>query len=113
MGKPGEPTPSSAPGAIPLRDPDETMSKMEQGTRMLLARHAETSAPDRFHGAESDVDLSDWGIQQSERLGQVLKHAGASALYCSALRRAVATAIPIGRACGLEPLITVTLHERR
>ena len=32
-----------------------------QGTRILLARHAETSAPDRFHGAESDIGLSDWG----------------------------------------------------
>ena len=32
-----------------------------EGTRLLLARHAETSAPDRFHGAESDIGLSDWG----------------------------------------------------
>ena len=27
--------------------------------RLLLLRHAETSAPDRFHGAESDVGLGD------------------------------------------------------
>jgi broad specificity phosphatase PhoE len=80
---------------------------------MLLARHAETSAPDRFHGAESDVGLSDWGARQAERLGQSLSGVGASALYCSALRRAVETAIPIGRACGLEPTIIEALHERR
>ncbi len=84
-----------------------------QGTRILLARHAETSAPDRFHGAESDIGLSDWGVQQAELLGQSLKDAGATAIYCSAMRRAVDTAAPIGRACGLEPVIIEGLHERR
>ncbi|MGP0065809.1 MAG: histidine phosphatase family protein [Isosphaeraceae bacterium] len=83
------------------------------GTRMLLARHAETSAPDRFHGAESDIGLSDWGFHQAELLGQSLKDAGAKALYCSAMRRAVDTAMPIGRACGLEPIVIEALHERR
>ena len=89
------------------------MSQTGEGTRLLLARHAETSAPDRFHGAESDVGLSDWGLQQAEWLGQSLKDAGARALYGSALRRAVETAIPIGRACGLQPIIIEALHERR
>jgi broad specificity phosphatase PhoE len=89
------------------------MNQPMHGTRLLLARHAETSAPDRFHGAESDVGLSDWGIQQAGRLGQSLQAAGAGALYCSALRRAVETAVPIGRACGLEPVLIEALHERR
>jgi hypothetical protein len=31
-----------------------------EGTRVLLARPAETSAPDRFHGAEWDIGLSDY-----------------------------------------------------
>jgi broad specificity phosphatase PhoE len=84
-----------------------------QGTRILLARHAETTAPDRFHGAESDIGLSAWGTRQAELLGQSLRDSGASALYCSALRRAVETAIPVGRACGLEPVVIETLHERR
>jgi probable phosphoglycerate mutase len=84
-----------------------------QGTRMLLARHAETSAPDRFHGAESDIGLSDWGVRQAESLGRSLAGEGATALYCSAMRRAVDTAGPIGRACGLEPTVVETLHERR
>jgi broad specificity phosphatase PhoE len=83
-----------------------------QGTRILLARHAETTAPDRFHGAESDVGLSEWGVQQAERLGQSLRDASPRALYCSAMRRAVDTAIPIGRACGLEPVHIKALHER-
>jgi 2,3-bisphosphoglycerate-dependent phosphoglycerate mutase len=91
----------------------KTVKDSTLGTRMLLARHAETSAPDRFHGAESDIGLSDWGIQQAELLGQSLKDAGAKALYGSAMRRAVDTAAPIGRACGLEPIIIESLHERR
>ena len=84
-----------------------------QGTRILLARHAETSAPDRFHGAESDIGLSDWGAQQAELLGRSLVDAGARALYCSAMRRAMDTAAPVGRALGLEPIIIEALHERR
>jgi probable phosphoglycerate mutase len=90
----------------------KTVKDSTLGTRMLLARHAETSAPDRFHGAESDIGLSDWGIQQAELLGQSLKDAGAKALYGSAMRRAVDTATPIGRACSLEPIIIESLHER-
>jgi len=80
---------------------------------LLLARHAETSAPDRFHGAESDVGLSNWGIRQAELLGESVKNAGAVAIYSSALRRAVETAAAIGRACELKPSPIVALHERR
>ena len=40
-------------------------SKTLQETRLLLIRHAETSAPDVFHGAESDIGLSDWGRRQA------------------------------------------------
>jgi 2,3-bisphosphoglycerate-dependent phosphoglycerate mutase len=83
------------------------------GTRILLARHAETSAPDRFHGAESDIGLSDWGHEQAERLGRRLAEEAPSALYCSAMRRAVETATPIGRTCGLAPAVIAVLHERR
>lgn len=82
-------------------------------TRILLARHAETAAPDRFHGAESDIGLSALGHQQAERLGDWIAGSRPSALYCSAMRRAIDTATPIGRACGLEPVIIPELHERR
>ncbi len=80
---------------------------------MLLARHAETSAPDRFHGAESDIGLSDWGVYQAERLGQWLADRGAGALYSSSMRRAALTAASIGRACGLQPIPIAGLHERK
>ncbi|MFO0888359.1 MAG: histidine phosphatase family protein [Isosphaeraceae bacterium] len=91
----------------------QARSKTLEETRLLLIRHAETSAPDIFHGAESDIGLSEWGRQQAERLGERLKSVGASALYCSALRRASDTAAAIGTACGLEPTIIPPLHERR
>ena len=84
-----------------------------EGTRLLLARHAETSAPDRFHGAESDIGLSVWGARQAELLGQSLKFRGATALYSSAMRRAVDTAAPIGVECALRPIAIAGLHERK
>jgi 2,3-bisphosphoglycerate-dependent phosphoglycerate mutase len=84
-----------------------------EATRLLLARHAETSAPDRFHGAESDIGLSDWGARQAELLGQSLNERGATALYSSAMRRARETAVAIGRACAIQPVAIAGLHERK
>jgi probable phosphoglycerate mutase len=82
-------------------------------TRVLLLRHAETAAPDRFHGAESDVDLGDRGRRQAEAVAPVLAAMAPAALYCSAMARARQTARPIGSACGLEPVTVPELHERR
>ena len=82
-------------------------------TRILLIRHAETATPNVFHGAESDVGLSPWGERQAALLGDRLKPEGAAALYCSAMRRAIATAGPVGVACGLTPQVLDGLHERR
>lgn len=84
-----------------------------QETRLLLIRHAETSTPNVFHGAESDIGLSAWGERQAVLLGERLADVGAAALYCSGMRRAIATAGPIGAACGLSPEVVVDLHERR
>ena len=84
-----------------------------QGMRLLLARHAETSAPDRFHGAESDIGLSEWGARQAELLGQSLWEVAATALYSSAMRRAIDTTAPIGLACGLKPVAIPALHQRK
>lgn len=82
-------------------------------TRLLLIRHAETATPNLFHGAESDVDLSAWGQRQSVLLGAHLKAMGVDRLYCSGMRRARATARPVGEALGLEPTVIPELHERR
>jgi broad specificity phosphatase PhoE len=100
-----------------LENPREEVGRMgcddASGTRILLARHAETSAPDRFHGAESDIGLSEWGHTQAARLGGWVADARPAAVYCSAMRRAVDTAAPVGHACGLEPTVIPALHERR
>jgi broad specificity phosphatase PhoE len=88
-------------------------SKLLGVTRVLLARHAETSAPDRFHGAESDIGLSDAGARQAERLAESLSKCGAAAVYSSAMRRAVETAAPIAVACKLVPVQVAALHERK
>jgi broad specificity phosphatase PhoE len=84
-----------------------------QETRVLLLRHAETSAPDIFHGAESDIGLSAWGEKQAVLLAGHIRSRKPEALYCSAMRRAIATAEPIGRACALSHKIVPSLHERR
>ncbi len=84
-----------------------------QSTRLLLLRHAETSDPERFHGAESDIGLSQWGHRQAELLGEALRDRGATALYCSAMRRAVDTAAAIGTLCQLTPITIPDLHERK
>ena len=82
-------------------------------TRVLLLRHAETAAPDRFHGAESDIGLGDRGRRRAEAAAPAIATLGPVALYCSEMLRARQTAGPIGIARGLEPLVVPDLHERR
>ena len=82
-------------------------------TRVLLLRHAETAAPDRFHGAESDIGLGERGHTQAREAAARIAPLTPSALYCSAMLRARQTAAPIAEACGLEPRIVPDLHERR
>ena len=81
-------------------------------TRVLLLRHAETAAPDRFHGAESDVDLGERGRMQAEAAAPGIAGARPDAVYCSGMARARQTAAPIARACGLTPVVVPELHER-
>jgi broad specificity phosphatase PhoE len=82
-------------------------------TRVLLVRHGKTSDPDRFHGAESDVGLSERGIRQAELLARQLVGLRPAAIYSSGMRRALETAEPIARACGLAPATIDALHECR
>lgn len=82
-------------------------------TRVLLVRHAETSAPDRFHGAESDIGLGDRGHRQAVAVAQWLASENPSAIFCSAMRRARETAVPIAAACGLAARVEPDLHERK
>jgi probable phosphoglycerate mutase len=81
-------------------------------TRVLLLRHGESADPSVFHGAESDVGLSERGRRQAEAVAPVLATLMPTRLVSSAMRRARGTTVPIARACGLEPRIEPNLHER-
>lgn len=81
--------------------------------RVLLLRHAETADPSVFHGAESDVGLSERGRLQAAAVAPLLAALGPRRVVSSALRRARDTAGPIARACGLEVQVEPALHEQR
>lgn len=84
-----------------------------QPIRVLLLRHAETSAPDLFHGAESDVGLGERGLRQAEAVARFLAAERPDAVFSSAMRRALETARPIAAACDLSLKVESELHERR
>jgi probable phosphoglycerate mutase len=78
-----------------------------------LLRHAESALPTVFHGAESDVGLSERGQRQAAAMAPVLAALQPVAVISSAMRRARETAGPIARACGLPLHLEAELHERR
>lgn len=82
-------------------------------TRVLLLRHAETSDPSVFHGAESDVGLSQRGRDQAECVAAHLARLSPDVIVSSAMRRARDTAAAIARWCNQDVLIEPQLHERR
>ena len=72
-------------------------------TRLLLIRHGATtlSAEDRFAGA-TDVDLSDEGRAQAQRLGERLAARPIVAVYCSPMRRTRDTAAFVAAPHGIQ-----------
>ena len=78
-----------------------------------LTRHAETATPSVFHGAESDVGLSELGHRQAAVAAEWFRQLEPSAVVSSAMKRAVDTAVPIAAASGVTRLVEPTLHERR
>jgi broad specificity phosphatase PhoE len=82
-------------------------------TRVLLLRHAETANPLVFHGAESDVGLSERGRHQAGAVADELAAFTPARVVSSAMRRALDTANPIARACGVDLHVEPALHERR
>lgn len=81
--------------------------------RVFLLRHAESADPTIFHGAESDVELSDRGRRQAEVVAALLAAERPDAVVSSAMLRARLTAGPIAAACDLPLRIEPGLHERR
>jgi probable phosphoglycerate mutase len=82
-------------------------------TRVFILRHGESADPTVFHGAESDVGLSDRGRRQAEAVAPILAAESPAAVVSSAMRRARDTAAPIAAACGLPVRLEPQLHERR
>lgn len=92
---------------------DDPGGKTLKRTRILLLRHAETSAPDRFHGAESDVGLGARGFRQAEAVARVLALEQPAAVYSSAMLRARQTASIVARVAGCAVAVEPLLHERK
>ncbi len=82
-------------------------------TRLLLLRHAETAAPDLFHGDESDVGIGPRGFDQARRVAARLALIPPDAVYSSGMRRAVETAAIVAEAVGLPLLEWPGLRERK
>ena len=80
-------------------------------TRVFLIRHGKTSEPDRFHGAESNVGLSERGVRQARLLAGHLASLQLVGVYSSPMSRALETAGPIAIACGLEIETVPAFHE--
>ncbi|MGL6073606.1 MAG: histidine phosphatase family protein [Fimbriiglobus sp.] len=77
-----------------------------------LLRHAETSAPQVFHGAESDIGLSERGERQTEALADWFRSQRPTALVTSGMSRAMATGRPTANVCDLRHRLAPKLHER-
>ncbi len=82
-------------------------------TKIALLRHAETAAPELFHGFESDIGLGPRGFEQARAVAALLAPERPDALYCSGMRRARETAQAIAEATGLAAKVVEPLHERK
>ncbi|HEY8548952.1 MAG TPA: histidine phosphatase family protein [Vicinamibacterales bacterium] len=81
-------------------------------TRLYLIRHGATTltAEDRFAGS-TDVELSDEGRHQAERLSERLADHRIAAVYSSPMRRCLDTARAIARPHGLQCIVRDALRE--
>ena len=81
-------------------------------TRLYLIRHGATelSLEDRFAG-NTDVDLSEIGRWQAQRLAERLADDQLAAIYCSPMRRTMETASIVARPHRLELVCHDALRE--
>ena len=81
-------------------------------TRLYLIRHGSTelSAEDRFSGG-TDVELSEEGRWQAQRLAERLADDQITAFFCSSMKRTVETAKIIAKPYGLSPQVRDGLRE--
>src|SRR5258708_22950117 len=77
-----------------------------------FVRHGDTAqAAEGIFCGDLDPPLTDGGRAQAERVARAAAPLGLSALYSSPKLRALMTAEPIARACGLRPVIEDGLRE--
>lgn len=73
--------------------------------KFFFIRHGEIASNVRkVYAGWSEEPLTERGVRQAEKAGELLKGKGIDALYCSPLRRAVQTAEIIGKAVGKVPV---------
>lgn len=82
-------------------------------TRLIVLRHGETAwnVLTRLQG-HTDIGLNSTGEWQAQRLAEALADEALSAVVCSDLMRAHATAMKVARPHGLEPVTERGLRER-
>ncbi len=81
-------------------------------TRLYLIRHGEVVGHDEFrYNGHHDVDITERGVEQMDRLARVLRDREIKALYSSNLTRTMRGAEIIGRALGLRPRAMAAFRE--
>jgi alpha-ribazole phosphatase len=85
---------------------------MTPHTRIYLIRHGQVAGFDqpRYNG-QTDVALTEYGVEQYHRLKERLADAKISACYTSDLSRCTTGADIIGQALGVEPVARPELRE--
>ena len=85
---------------------------MRSGGRILLARHGETPASRwRIVLGRRELQLTERGRRQAERLADAVAGTGIVRLYASPSGRTMQTAAIVGRRIGLETIVDERLTE--
>ena len=80
--------------------------------KLHIVRHGETiwHAENRYAGS-SNIDLTDLGLEQAQRLAAWAPTAGLDAIFSSDLSRTIHTALPSADACGIELTVDARFRE--
>lgn len=79
--------------------------------RIILIRHAETDRNRTHYAGREDVPLNVHGLRQARHLAAALDGETVSAIFCSPLSRAIATAAPLAEKRGMEVTLRDALLE--
>ena len=80
---------------------------------IFFLRHGQTasSRDSVYCGSGSDIELTEFGQQMAEQVASAYQSNTFSAVYCSPMKRTVATSAPICKALGLPPELRSDLRE--